>query len=117
MAKRVIQGEQLTQILRAGSSALADVVGVTLGPSSRNVAIERPGYTPLLVCDGVTVATATELAGPHNLALRTIKQAAAEVAEECGDGTTTVITLANDLLQRSLRLTAAGANPIYTTTQ
>jgi len=102
----------MADIFRTGAQALTDVVGVSLGPSARNVVIERPGSAPLMCMDGVTIATATEFSGVVNSVNRVIKQAAREVAEEVGDGTTTTITLANAILQEGLLLTQAGANSV-----
>jgi hypothetical protein len=58
-------GDPVRQGLLDGVNALADAVGVTLGPSARNVIIEhRTGaLAPAATKDGATVAQAIEISG------------------------------------------------------
>ena len=112
MSISVITGKPLAEAIQAGSSELGRLVGVTLGPSAKTVAIERPGRAPIVVQDGHTVAVATQFSGPAEPFSRALKHAAAQVAEEAGDGTTTTIVLGVDMLSRTSQVLAAGMNPV-----
>ncbi len=56
MAKDVKFGDDARQKMLAGVNVLADAVKVTLGPSGRNVVIEKVYGDPVITKDGATVA-------------------------------------------------------------
>jgi chaperonin GroEL len=100
MARDIRFGNPVRQGLLDGVNALADAVGVTLGPSGRNVMIEHRTGTlaPAATKDGVTVAQAIELSNAmENAGLMLVRQMATSVAKDAGDGTTTSIVLTRRL--------------------
>lgn len=91
---------------------LAHMVGATLGPGGRPILIERENHPPLSTKDGVTVARAYRASGSIE---RVVSDAAKEVCERtvrlAGDGTTTAIVLAADLVKEGHVF--LDANPSY----
>lgn len=95
--------------ISAGVRKLTDAVKVTMGPSGKNVLIERQDAPPILTKDGVTVARAVNLRDRFaNLGVQLVREAAQRTAEEAGDGTTTATVLANSLYQKASSEIAAG---------
>lgn len=98
------------KILR-GVTALRDAVGVTLGPKSKRVLIERKWGAPLVCDDGVTIAKELDLKDPvENLGVRALRQAAERTGEAVGDGTTTATLLAHAMFSEGVRNVVAGAS-------
>lgn len=94
-----------------GVKQLTDAVKVTMGPSGKNVLIERDGAPPTLTKDGVTVARAVNLKDRFaNLGVQLVREAASRTAEEAGDGTTTATVLANAMYQGGASLLRAGCD-------
>ncbi|HEY8260715.1 MAG TPA: molecular chaperone GroEL [Methylosinus sp.] len=114
MARNIRFGDSVRRDLLAGVDALADVVGVTLGPRGRNVVIEHraQGLPPVATKDGVTVARAIELSGrTQSVGVSLVRQMATTVAKEAGDGTTTSVVLTRRLAAETRKALAAGMNP------
>lgn len=123
----IARNEQLVKGMLAGIDKLANTVKVTLGPRGRNVAMyqkanqygadysDRAGHdAPVLVTnDGVTIAKSIVLPDPvEDMGARLLREAAAKTNDGAGDGTTTAIVLAQDLLHEAFRSVAAGAEPL-----
>jgi chaperonin GroEL len=101
------------QALLAGTTALADLVRVTLGPKSRCVLIERKWGRPLVCNDGVTIAKELNPEDPtEKLGVQILREAAERTGEAVGDGTTTATLLAHAIFADGLRNVAAGASAI-----
>lgn len=99
-------GEAREGVLK-GVEKLAKAVTATLGPSGRNVLIERIGQAPLSTKDGVTVAKEIDLIDPiENIGAQLVKQVASRTNDLAGDGTTTSTLLAAELYKRGLELLA-----------
>ena len=64
--KLILSGQDARDKLLTGINILADAVSSTLGPMSRNVAINNPHTTPEVFHDGVTVARRINLTDPFN---------------------------------------------------
>ncbi len=64
MAKKVFMNADSRNGLKVGIDALANAVKVTLGPKGRNVVIEKPGLSPTITKDGVSVAKEIVLEDP-----------------------------------------------------
>ncbi|MCB1095226.1 MAG: chaperonin GroEL, partial [Verrucomicrobiae bacterium] len=62
MAKQLIFDEKARQGLLRGVQQLAKAVKSTLGPSGRNVILDKKFGSPTITKDGVTVAKEIELA-------------------------------------------------------
>ncbi len=113
MAKDIHFSDNARTSLFAGVSKLADAVKVTMGPRGRNVLIQRAYGTPHITKDGVSVAREIELEDTvENMGVQVVKEAAANTADEAGDGTTTATVLAHSIFKEGLRNITAGANPI-----
>ncbi len=113
MAKDIHFSDNARSSLFAGVSKLADAVKVTMGPRGRNVLIQRAYGSPHITKDGVTVAREIELEDTvENMGVQVVKEAAANTADEAGDGTTTATVLAHSIFKEGLRNITAGANPI-----
>lgn len=107
-AKTILYGAEARKKLASGVEQVARAVASTMGPRSKNVAINRP-YLPHVVHDGVTVARSIKLVDPfEDMGAQLIKEAAGNTNDEAGDGTTTATVLANTLVQEGLKLTEGG---------
>jgi chaperonin GroEL len=111
--KELLFSEQAREALMQGASVVAEAVRVTLGPRGRNVVIERKWGSPLVTKDGVTVAKEIELEDrDQDMGAQLLKEVASKTNDLAGDGTTTAAVLAYAILQESMKLVAAGANPV-----
>ena len=61
MAKQIVYTEQARRALERGVDQVANTVKLTLGPSGRNVVLEKKFGAPQIVNDGVTIAKEIEL--------------------------------------------------------
>lgn len=101
--------------LAKGADILAQAVVSTLGPRSRNVAINREWNGPLVVHDGVRVAQSIKLKdGYEDMGATLLKEAASNTNDQAGDGTTTATLLANTLIQEGLKLVGGDLNEGFT---
>lgn len=98
--------------LKAGVDKLANSVKVTLGPKGRNVVLARKNQYAITK-DGVSVAREIFLEDPiENIGAQMVKQVAANVAREAGDGTTTATVLSQSILTRGIKMIEAGFDPM-----
>ena len=112
-AKQIVFGESARHRLLRGVDALANAVGVTLGPRGRNVLIEKSWGAPLSTKDGVTVAKEIDIADKQeNVGARMVREVASKTSDVAGDGTTTATVLAQAILHEGVRRIASGANPM-----
>ncbi len=99
-----------TSLMR-GVDELGRVVGLTLGPSGRNVILSRMFGLPIICSDGVTIAKEVELPDAYeNMGAQLVKEAASKTNDTVGDGTTTSVVLARAMVRRGFMNVAAGAN-------
>jgi len=113
MAKSIIYNEEARKALKAGVDTIADAVKTTLGPKGRNIALAKGFGSQVITKDGVTVAKEIEDKDPFkNVGVEMIKEAANQVSDLAGDGTTTVTVLAQAIAAAGFRNVAAGSNPI-----
>ena len=111
-AKKIIFNSDARQAIKEGVSQLARAVKITLGPSGRNVVIEKSFGSPTVTKDGVTVAKEIELADPNqNIGAQMVKEVASKTSNAAGDGTTTATVLAESIFNEGLKNVVAGANP------
>ncbi|KAI3747355.1 hypothetical protein L6452_09809 [Arctium lappa] len=111
-AKRVCFDKECREGLVAGIDKLADAVSVTLGPKGRNVVLSESG-TLKVINDGVTIARAIELSDAiENAGAMLIQEVATKTNDLAGDGTTTAIVLAREMIKSGLLAVAFGANPV-----
>lgn len=113
MSKQIVFGEDARKCFVNGIKKLADSVKVTLGPLGRNVVIGDKFSAPLITNDGVTIAKAVELENPlENLGASLIKEVSIKTNEIAGDGTTTAIILAEDIVLNGVKNIVAGSSPL-----
>ncbi len=109
--KQLTFDEDARTSLMRGVEQLARVVGLTLGPSGRNVLLSRMFGLPIVCSDGVTIAKEVELAEPYeNMGAQLVKEAASKTNDMVGDGTTTSVVLAQAIVKGGFLNVAAGAN-------
>jgi chaperonin GroEL len=98
--------------LQQGVNILADAVAVTMGPTGRNVIIDKSFGNPLVTKDGVTVSKEVELEDPYeHMGAKLVNEVATKTSDIAGDGTTTATVLARAIYHEGLRSISLGANP------
>jgi len=113
MAKQLMFSDDARQKLLEGASKLTDAVRITLGPTGRNVILQKSFGGPTVTKDGVTVAKEIELPDPfENMGAKMVNEVASKTSDVAGDGTTTATVLALSIYREGLRQLAAGANPM-----
>ena len=101
------------QKILAGVEKLSAAVTSTLGPSGRNVILDKKFGSPQITKDGVTVAKEIELADPfENMGAQMVREVASKTNDVAGDGTTTATLLAEAIYREGLKNITAGANPM-----
>ncbi|HJZ91778.1 MAG TPA: chaperonin GroEL [Gemmataceae bacterium] len=113
MAKQLLYTDDARKKLLAGAEKLAKAVGITLGPTGRNVIIDKSFGGPTVTKDGVTVSKEIDLQDPfENMGAKLVNAVAQKTSDVAGDGTTTATILALSIYQEGLRIITAGANPM-----
>lgn len=113
MANIVKYNEEAKELMANGIKTLYDAVRVTLGPKGRNVIIEQDFGSPLIVNDGVTIAKSIILENKfENLGASVLIEAASKTNDQVGDGTTTAIILAYNIIKEGLDAIRKGVNPV-----
>jgi chaperonin GroEL len=97
--------------IHRGMQKLAREIKATLGPSGRNVVLEKSFGSPTVTKDGVTVAKEIELEDSYeNIGARMVKEIADKTSDVAGDGTTTATVYAEAIFGEGLKSVASGAN-------
>src|SRR5437868_4768447 len=113
MAKQLLYTDDARKKLLSGAEKLARAVGSTLGPTGRNVIIDKSFGGPTVTKDGVTVAKEIELPDAfENMGAKLVNAVAQKTSDTAGDGTTTATVLALAVYQEGLRHTTVGGNPM-----
>src|SRR5262245_55290724 len=113
MAKQLLYTDEARKKLLAGAEKLSRAVGSTLGPTGRNVIIDKSFGGPTVTKDGVTVSKEIDLPDPfENMGAKLVNAVAQKTSDVAGDGTTTATILALAIYQEGLRNITAGANPM-----
>ncbi len=113
-AKQLQFDENARHALLRGVEKLAKAVKATLGPSGRNVILDKKFGSPTITKDGVTVAKEIELECPfENMGAQLVREVASKTSDIAGDGTTTATVLAEAIYREGLKNVTAGANPTY----
>src|SRR4051794_18493547 len=111
-AKQLQFDENARHTLLRGVEKLSRAVKATLGPSGRNVILDKKFGSPTITKDGVTVAKEIELEDPYeNMGAQLVREVASKTSDIAGDGTTTATVLAESIYKEGLRNVTAGANP------
>jgi len=99
--------------IQKGIERLARTVKVTLGPTGRNVILEKSYGSPVITKDGVTVSKEISLEDPfENMGAKMVNEVASKTSDVAGDGTTTATVLAQAIYNEGLKNVTAGANPM-----
>jgi chaperonin GroEL len=98
--------------LLKGVEKLASAVAVTMGPTGRNVIIDKAYGGPTVTKDGVTVSKEVDLEDAfENMGAKLVNEVASKTSDLAGDGTTTATVLARAIFREGTRNVAAGSNP------
>jgi len=109
-AKKIAFDQEAREAIRRGVAIIAKAVRVTLGPSGRNVILEKSFGAPTVTKDGVTVAKEIELEDPwENMGAQMVREAASKTSDVAGDGTTTATIMAEAIFCEGLKNVTAGA--------
>ncbi len=112
MAKQLLFSDQARTRMLRGVEKLADAVAVTMGPTGRNVILQKSFGAPTVTKDGVTVSKEVELDDRfENMGAKLVNEVASKTSDIAGDGTTTATVLARAIFKEGLRNVAAGSNP------
>ena len=113
MAKQLMFNDAARAQLKDGLSQLAQAVKVTLGPTGKNVILQKSWGSPKVTKDGVSVSKEIELPEPFkNMGAKMVNEVANKTSDVVGDGTTTSTVLAEAIYTGGLRHVTAGANPM-----
>jgi chaperonin GroEL len=112
VAKQLLFDDHARSRMMMGVDKLADAVAVTMGPTGRNVIIDKSLGGPTVTKDGVTVAKEIELEDRfENMGAKLVIEVAQKTSDLAGDGTTTATVLARAIFKEGLRNIVAGSNP------
>ncbi len=96
-----------------GVEKLAAAVAVTMGPTGRNVIINKSFGGPTVTKDGVTVSKEIDLEDRfENMGAKLVNEVASKTSDIAGDGTTTATVLARAIFKEGTKMIAAGSNPM-----
>ncbi len=110
-AKRIAFDQEAREAILRGVRKLARAVKVTLGPSGRNVVLEKSFGSPTVTKDGVTVAKEIELEDSYeNMGAQMVKEVASKTSTVAGDGTTTATVYAEAIFAEGMKNVGSGAN-------
>ncbi len=113
MAKQLLFEDVARAKMLRGVEKLADAVAVTMGPTGRNVIIDKSFGGPTVTKDGVTVSKEVELEDRfENMGAKLVNEVASKTSDIAGDGTTTATVLARAIFKEGTRVVAAGSNPM-----
>ena len=113
MAKDIKFSADARSSMVRGVDIQANTVKVTLGPTGRNVVLEKSFGSPLITNDGVTIAKEIELEDHfENMGAKLVSEVASKTNDIAGDGTTTATVLTQAIVREGIKNVTAGANPI-----
>ncbi len=112
MPKQLLFDDKARAKLLKGVEKLAGAVAVTMGPTGRNVIIDKSFGGPTVTKDGVTVSKEVDLEDAfENMGAKLVNEVASKTSDLAGDGTTTATVLARAIFREGTRNVAAGSNP------
>ena len=113
MAKQLMFDQEARRKIQQGVRQLARTVKITLGPTGKNVILQKSFGGPKVTKDGVTVSKEIELKDPfENMGAKMVNEVASKTSDVAGDGTTTATVLAEAIYGEGLKAVEAGYNPM-----
>ena len=110
-SKQMMFGSEAAAQLSKGLEQLSSAVKVTMGPTGRNVVLQKSFGGPTVTKDGVSVAKEIEVSEPfQNMGAKMVVEVAKKTSDKAGDGTTTATVLSEAIFREGLRHVTAGAN-------
>ena len=106
------RGKSATSNNIAAARAIADAVRSTLGPRGMDKMLVDSMGDITITNDGVTILKEVDVEHP---AAKMLVEVAKTQDQQCGDGTTTAVVLAGELLKRSESLLEQGVHPTVIT--
>ncbi|MBX3357656.1 MAG: chaperonin GroEL [Phycisphaeraceae bacterium] len=111
--KQVMFSDAALLEMKKGVKRLARAVKVTMGPTGRNVIIQKSYGGPSITKDGVSVSKEITLPEPfESMGAKMVNEVAKKTADKAGDGTTAATVLAEAIFLEGIRHVTAGANPV-----
>lgn len=111
--KQMLFKEHAREGTKAGLTKLAAAVKITLGPTGRNVLLQKSWGAPRVTKDGVSVSKEIELPQPfENMGAKMVNEVATKTSDVAGDGTTSAVVLAEAIFKEGLKNVTAGADPM-----
>ena len=108
MAKQLLFDDNARAKLLKGVEKLASAVAITMGPTGRNVIIDKSFGGPSVTKDGVTVAKEVELEDRfENMGAKLVNEVASKTSDIAGDGS--LLALRDDASGLSAVFVLAGA--------
>src|SRR3989304_3832944 len=102
--KQMLYDADARAAIFAGVQKLASAVKVTLGPTGRNVILQKSFGSPRITKDGVTVSKEIELPDAfQNMGAKMVNDVARLAGDLVGDGTTTATVLAEAIYREGLK--------------
>ena len=111
MAKQLLYDNDSRQKLTAGMQKLAKAVRATLGPSGKNVIIDKSFAGPVTTKDGISVSKEVELPDPfENMGAKILNEVASRTNDDVGDGTSTAVCIATRMIEEGRTYVVAGGD-------
>ena len=107
MAKEIVFEVDARDRLKKGVDSLANAVKATLGPKGMDKMLVDSMGDVIITNDGVTILKEIEVEHP---AAKMVVEVAKTQDSECGDGTTTAVILAGELLKNAEELLDKGVH-------
>ncbi|HVR76689.1 MAG TPA: chaperonin GroEL [Planctomycetota bacterium] len=109
MSKQILYDSKGRDKLMSGMQTLARAVRATLGPTGKNVLIDKKYSRPVSTKDGITVSKEVELPDPfENMGAKILNEVASRTNDKVGDGTTTAVVLADRMIEEGRKYLAGG---------
>ncbi len=111
MAKEVLFSENARNKIKKGIDIASSAVRVTIGPFGRNIVLDKTYGSPDVTNDGVTIVKDITLKDKYeNMGVSMIKEVANKTNDVVGDGTSTSVVLAHELMSEGLKYINRGVN-------